>query len=75
MAINGKTFDNLLLNAALTVGDRMFDPDVDLLVHEFIPIRGTVHTALRGGLVHPFRASTEYALYLLEKEEIGLRES
>lgn len=64
-----KTFDNLLLRAALAAGDQRFDPDANLLAHEFTPTKGTIHTTLSGGIVHPFRESTDYALYLLESGE------
>ncbi|MEM2514136.1 MAG: hypothetical protein QXR45_10940 [Candidatus Bathyarchaeia archaeon] len=67
--MEGRSFNDLLLSAALAAGDKRFDPDVDLLVHEFIPTKGTIHTTVRGGLVHPFRESAEYALYLLESRE------
>ncbi|KRV47845.1 hypothetical protein AQ490_05655 [Wenjunlia vitaminophila] len=57
--------DRALLLAGLAEGDRLWDPDENLLLIEapYNPI----HTSIKGGKAHPTRHSLHYALLLLER--------
>ncbi|MFB7914493.1 hypothetical protein [Streptomyces sp. NPDC056061] len=62
-------YDRALLRAALSGGDRRWDPEANLLQVEapYNPI----HTHIKGGLAHPTRNSLQYALLLLERDAPG----
>ncbi|MFF4175836.1 hypothetical protein [Streptomyces sp. NPDC001750] len=62
-------YDRALLRAALSGGDRHWDPEANLLRVEapYNPI----HTHIKGGLAHPTRNSLQYALLLLERGAAG----
>ncbi|MFJ1830505.1 hypothetical protein, partial [Streptomyces sp. NPDC088178] len=62
-------YDRTLLRAALSEGDRCWDPEANLLQIEapYNPI----HTHIKGGLAHPTRNSLQYALLLLERGGAG----
>lgn len=62
--------DQQLLATARTSGDRCYDPEARLLL--LPPSQFSVHTALRDGLVHPYRESATYALALLESDRADL---
>lgn len=62
-------YDRTLLRAALSEGDRCWDPEANLLQIEapYNPI----HTHIKGGVAHPTRNSLQYALLLLERGGAG----